>query len=58
MSKIHVSPKYQLLMNKKEKAVMKHSKHAKAFIDYFQSTGDIYKNLENHNTTKLKKQNN
>ena len=46
--------KYKLLINKKEKSGIKHSKHAKGSTDYFQTIDDVYKNLGDHNITKKK----
>ena len=38
--------KYQLLINKRESTDLKHSNDSKAFIQYSDDLGDIYKNIE------------
>ena len=44
--------KYQLLINGREKVGVEHLKNLKAFIDYSQTTDDVYENLEDYNPTK------
>ena len=43
--------KYQLLINVRQKLVIKNLKNPKAFIDYLQTIGDVYENLEDYNAT-------
>ena len=43
--------KYQLLINVRQKLVIKNLKNPKAFIDYSQTIGDVYENLEDYNAT-------
>ena len=43
--------KYQLLINWRKKAGIKHEKSLKAFIDYSQTTDEVYENLEDYNST-------
>ena len=38
--------KYQLLNNIRERTGLKHFNHSKAFIEYSNDNGDIYKNIE------------
>ena len=47
--------KYQLLVKEREKAGIKKNKSWKTFIDYSQSTDDVYENLEDYNLTKERK---
>ena len=49
--------KYQLLINKREGANLKHSKDYKAFIEYSDDMDDIYiyKNIEEYNPNKKRK---
>ena len=47
--------KYHFLINGREKVGIKQLKDPKAFIDYSQTTGDIYENLEDYNTAKKRK---
>ena len=47
--------KYQFLISKREKVEIKELKNQGAFIDYSQTTGDIYENLEDYNSTKKRK---
>ena len=44
--------KYQLFINGREKLGIKEIKNRKAFIDYSQTTDDVYENLEDYNLTK------
>ena len=44
--------KYQLLINGREKVVIKALKNPKAFIDYSQTIYDICENVEDYNPTK------
>ena len=44
--------KYQLLINGIEKAGIKVLENPKAFIDYSQTIGDVYENLEDYNRVK------
>ena len=43
--------KYQLRINGREKVVVENLKTPKAFIDYSQTVGDVYENLEGYNPT-------
>ena len=43
--------KYQLLINWRKKAGIKHEKSLKAFIDYSQTIDEVYENLEDYNPT-------
>ena len=43
--------KYQLLINVRQKLVIRNLKNPKAFIDYSQTIGDVYENLEDYNAT-------
>ena len=47
--------KYQLLINGREKVGNENLKNPKAFIDYLQTIGDIYENLEEYNPTKKRR---
>ena len=47
--------KYQFLISKREKVEIKELKNQGAFIDYSQTIGDIYENLEDYNSTKKRK---
>ena len=44
--------KYQLLINGREKVRIKRLKNPKAFIDYSQTTNDVYEILEDYNPKK------
>ena len=44
--------KYELLINRKEKAGIKKIKNPKTFTDYSETDDDVYENLEVHNLTK------
>ena len=46
---------YQLLINGREKVGFKKLRNTKAFIDYSQTTDDVYENLEDYNQTKKRK---
>ena len=47
--------KYQLLINGREKVGNENLKNPKAFIDYSQTTDDVYENLEDYNPTKKRR---
>ena len=47
--------KYQFLTSKREKVEIKKLKNQEAFIDYSQTIGDVYENLEDYNSTKKRK---
>ena len=47
--------KCQLLINGREKVVIKTLKNSKEFTDYSQTIDYVYKNLEDHNPTKKRK---
>ena len=47
--------KYQLLINEREKVGIKKLKNPEVFIDYSQTTDDVYENLEGYNPTKKTK---
>ena len=44
--------KHQLLINGREKVVIKKLKNPEAFNNYSQTSDDVYKNLEDYNLTK------
>ena len=44
-----------MLIRWREKLEIKHEKISKAFIDYSQTTDDVYENLEHYNPTQKKK---
>ena len=46
--------KYQVLINGKEKVGIKKLKYPQAFVDYLQTTDNIYENLEDYNPAKKK----
>ena len=46
---------YQLLINGREKVGFKKLRNTKAFIDYSQTTDDVYENLEDYNQIKKRK---
>ena len=54
MSQRSFKSKYHLLIKGREKVRIKKLKNAKAFIDYSQTTDDVYENLEDYNSTKKK----
>ena len=47
--------KYQLLINKQESTGLKHFNDAKAFIEYLNHMGCIYKNIEKYNPNSKRK---
>ena len=47
--------KYQILINKKESAILKHFNDFKAFIEYSNDMQDVYENIEEYNTDKERK---
>ena len=47
--------KYQLLINKRERAGLKHLNDSKAFIEYSNDMDDIYKNIEEFNANMKRK---
>ena len=47
--------KYQLLINKRETAGLKHFNDCKAFIEYSNDMDDVYKNIEEYNLNKKRK---
>ena len=47
--------KYQYLINKREKIVLKHYDDPKAFIEYSNDMQDVYKNIEEYNLRKKRK---
>ena len=47
--------KYQILINKKESAILKHFNDFKAFIKYSNDMQDVYENIEEYNTDKERK---
>ena len=47
--------KYQLLINKRESTWLKNLNDTKAFIEYSNDMGDIYKNIEEKNPNKKRK---
>ena len=44
--------KYQILINKREGADLKHCNDCKAFIEYSNDMDDIYENIEEYNPNK------
>ena len=54
-SKDPYEAKYQLLINKKETAGLKHFNDCKAFIEYSNDMDDVYKNIEEYNLNKKRK---
>ena len=48
-------PKYQLLINKREKAGLKNLNDPTAFIEYGNSMDDIYDNIEDYNKKRRRK---
>ena len=47
--------KYQLLINKRESTGLKYLNDSKAFIEYSNNMGDIYKNIEEYNPNEKRK---
>ena len=48
-------PKYQYLINKREKVGLDHFKDLKAFMEYSNDMQDVYKNIEDYNPNKKRK---
>ena len=48
-------PKYQYLINKREKVGLYHIKDLKAFVEYSNDMQDVYKNIEDYNPNKKRK---
>ena len=46
--------KYQLVINRREKAEVKQEKNSREFINYSKTIDDVYENLKDHNLTKIK----
>ena len=46
--------KYQLVINRREKAEIKQEKNSREFINYSKTIDDVYENLKDHNLTKIK----
>ena len=46
--------KYQLVINRREKAEIKQEKNSRKFINYSKTIDDVYENLKDHNLTKIK----
>ena len=44
--------KYQYLINKREKAGIRHQKDPRACIEYLNDMHDVYKNINEYNTDK------
>ena len=44
--------KYQLLISKRERTGLKYLNDSKAFTDYSSDMDDIYKNIEEYNSSK------
>ena len=47
--------KYQFLINKREKAGLKHFNNSKPFIEYSNDMDDIYRNIEEFKSNKKRK---
>ena len=47
--------KYQFLINKRESTGLKHLNYSKAFTEYTNDKGDIYKNIEEYNPNEKRK---
>ena len=47
--------KYQFLINKRKSTGLKHSNDSKAFFEYSNNMGNIYKNIEEYNPNKKSK---
>ena len=45
-------PKYQYLINKREKVGLDHFKNLRAFMEYSNDMQDVYKNIEDYNPGK------
>ena len=50
--KIHITQKYQLLLKKKENAVLKHLNGSKVFIEYSNDMQHLYKNIKEYNVNR------
>ena len=50
-----IEPKYQLLINGRERVGIKKLKNPKGFIDYSQTIDHVYENLEDYNPTNKKR---
>ena len=50
-----LKPKYQLLINRREKVGIENLINPKAFIDYLRTINDIHENLEDYNPTKKRR---
>ena len=48
-------PKYQILINKRESTGLKHYGDPKAFIEYSNDMYDVYKNIDQYNSSKKRK---
>ena len=48
-------PKYEFLIKKCENAGMKHLNNSKAFIECSNTMDDVYKNIDDYNSSKKKK---
>ena len=49
-----MNQKYQLVINRREKAEIKQEKNSREFINYSKTIDDVYENLKDHNLTKIK----
>ena len=47
--------KYELLINKRDGASLKHCNDSEAFIEYSNHVDNIYKNIEKYNSNKCRK---
>ena len=54
MSKIHLNQSINCLLMEEKKQTLK-NKNLKAFIDYSQTTDDVYENLEDYNPKKKRR---
>ena len=48
-------PRYQFLIEKREKARLKNSKNQNVFIEHSNTMGDIYDNIEDYNKKRKRK---
>ena len=55
MSKGLEEPKYQLLIDKREKAELKNLNDSSAFIEYSPTMDDIFENIEDYNKKRKRK---
>ena len=46
------NPKYKILINKREDAIIKHLNDPKAFIEYSNTMDDIYENIHDYNSSR------